>query len=414
MRQFGYHFSLLIDEYESIGGQLVTEAYLDPVGVWTGPGGMTTHGNGVPVRKGDTWSREEALALYAKGQDRFAAEVEAILPDGLELADHQFDALGFFAWNVGTPTLMNSSVMDALRQPVPRYAEAAAAFLLYRRATLWGGRTGPDGSPARDPHGNVMEKGVSWFKAMRGIYRRSAATACCFLGFDWRYATANERIDMAKRTDWVAEENRWVDEVMDQTSWKDILDVARQTPLPPAPEVHTPAPPPIRSIIVMGKKIDLPDNWDFMSPDEQTAWMNTYMSRKLSEQGVAVRPAAKAVTAKGKVVEAPKADLSKDPKAVEDSETVRGEVKVVAGKEAVKVGAAAAGATVAAGTADVVKDYMPVAKEMTGFLKGTDMHTIFVAGGAFAGIMLLIGGWRWWRGAVIKWQGRQRETGPKI
>lgn len=288
---FGANFAALLAEYESgPGGELVTQAYQDPKGVWTGPGGMTFHQDGRRVAAGDSWSPEEALALIAWGKRSFAAEIERALPKGLVLSQNQFDALGFLAWNNGTDVITQGSVAEALQAIPPRFEEAASRMTLYRRMTLWGGMTGPDGAPVRDPEGKVMEKGLSWFKAMRGIYRRSCATALLFLSLDWREATASDQVHMAKRPEWVPRENRWVDVVVDQTSWKEIHDRARRQTLPDRSALMaTRAEPPAKPkdadrlvVRVQDREIVLPADWETMKPNDQTAWLNGYMDQRLA------------------------------------------------------------------------------------------------------------------------------------
>lgn len=290
---FGVNFAALLAEYESDrAGRVVTEAYLDPKGIPTGPGGMTFHQDGRLIRIGDRWTHEEALALIAWGKKQFAAEVEQALPPHCVPTQNQFDALGFFAWNNGSDVLTGTSVAEALAANPTRWEEVARAMTIYRRMTLWGGTTGPDGSPVKDPNGNVMAAGLSWYKAMRGIYRRSCATACLLLSLDWREATAPARVHMSKRADWIDAERRWVDTVVDQTSWKAIQDVARQQPLPDQPAAWkivgkvTEKPKDIdRHVVrVQGREIELPDEWSLWTANAQTEWMNREMNQHLKEE----------------------------------------------------------------------------------------------------------------------------------
>lgn len=256
-RSVGIWGAKLNAEYEFENGRIHTEAYIDPLGYWTGPGGIRflefADGKGRPVQEGDSWTEDEALALYAKTLQAYADEVSALLPPGLVLNQFQFDALVVFCWNNGAEALRTSSMMKALRAVPARFEEAAAAFLLYRRGTLWGGTTGPDGTPARGPDDKPLPKGVSWFKAMSGILRRSAATACLFMGLNWAEACRAGTVNLSKRPDWRPAENRWYDTVVDATPWKTIHDRARTSPLTlpkvvvkeePLPEV-APAPVPV-------------------------------------------------------------------------------------------------------------------------------------------------------------------------
>jgi len=89
---------------------------------------------------------------------------------------------------------------------------------------------------------------------------------------------------------------------------------------------------------------------------------------------------------------------------MEESKTFKGLSKKESGQEAIIVG----------GTTAVVTSSLPVAKEMAGFFKAYDLKVILTAGLVFGGVLLIVGAWRMWRGAVIAWEGRRDAEAPKV
>lgn len=229
--RFGPYFAMLNNEFEDVDGGIVTEAYLDPKGVPTGPGGRIEI-DGVPVREGQTWTEAEALAIYAEGKQEFAAAIWGMINKKVrpQLKQHQFDALGVLGWNIGLGALKGSTAMELVNEG--RFEEAAASFLLWRRMTLEGGKPGPDGKPARDPNHNVMPKGQSWFKASRGIYRRSISAALLMTGHGWANAASPSRVILKSYPVFIEGENRFYDKITKDMDWKEILADAKDDPLP--------------------------------------------------------------------------------------------------------------------------------------------------------------------------------------
>lgn len=229
--RFGPYFAKLNAEFEHKDGEIVTEAYEDPIGIWTGPGGRIENPDGTPVVEGQTWTEAEALAIYAEGKQEWATAIWDMLVPKVraQIKQHQFDALGVLAWNIGLGAFEDSSALELVNEG--RFEEAASSFLLWRRMTLRGGRNGPDGKPARDPDGNVMAKGQSWFKASRGIYRRSISAALLMSGRNWAFAAAPSKIILQSYPVQVAD-GRWSDEITNEMDWKEILADAHDDPLP--------------------------------------------------------------------------------------------------------------------------------------------------------------------------------------
>ena len=86
------------------------QAYLDTVGVWTIGVGHT----GPEVRPGLAWTDDQVKAVLVLDLDRF----EQAVNDGVtvELAQHQFDALVSFSFNVGVAAFHNSTLLSELNK----------------------------------------------------------------------------------------------------------------------------------------------------------------------------------------------------------------------------------------------------------------------------------------------------------
>ena len=228
--------------------------------------------------------------------------------------------MGVLAWNIGVGAFSTSTVLKKVNKM--RFEEAAEAFLLFHRATLHGGTSGPDGKPARDPNGNVMAHGVSWFKAMRGIYRRSISAALLFAGKHWRDAAAPNRIIMTSIPKWNSSKSQWYDDIRVKSEWPTILADAEDDPLPLI-EGNDLVSEETEMATSNSLTIILPENWQSLTEDQKTNWLNGHQKDALK--------AAKVVGRK-KVVEVPNIPTT-DEKLMEDSETFRGLSKADSGKE---------------------------------------------------------------------------------
>src|SRR6056297_286521 len=145
-RNFGKWFAAGIAHFEgSRTGGMILEAERDSGGVWTGPNGRIEI-NGEPVYEGQTWTEEEAAALYNEGKEDYAAHVEKVLGDlNPKITQIMFDGLGLLCWNIGKSGFARSTVVKELR--AGNFENAAAAFLLWKGNTMHGGQPGPDGKP---------------------------------------------------------------------------------------------------------------------------------------------------------------------------------------------------------------------------------------------------------------------------
>lgn len=104
------------------------EAYRDVRGIWTiGIGHTAAAGLPHPCA-GMTLTEASMLALFAVD----IAQYEQAVRDGTlgaSLADHEFDACGSFAYNIGCGGFKGSSTAHLIREH--RYAEAAQHMLLW-------------------------------------------------------------------------------------------------------------------------------------------------------------------------------------------------------------------------------------------------------------------------------------------
>lgn len=101
---------------------------------------------------------------------------------------------------------------------------------------------------------------------------------------------------------------------------------------------------------------------------------------------------------------APKVDPAKPLKPMEDSDTHRGLSKAESGKETAIVGG------VLTGLGAMLPNIQAITAYLNQFDGVTILTTIAVIGVGVAGV----GGWRWWRGRIIAYEGRLNATEAKI
>lgn len=159
--------------------------------------------------------------------------------------------------------------------------------------------------------------------------------------------------------------------------------------------------------IVTGKEAGFIPMSD-LPPAKQIAWANYHQYLQAGGDPVSLldprHPEHVPLIRERDVVETPNIDTRQPPKRMEDSETHRGLSKAESGKEAAIIG----------GAATVITASLPLARELTGFLKTVDMQTVLTAGAVFGMVLLGVGGWRWWRGKIIAFEGRLNGTQPKV
>jgi len=333
-------------------------AYICPAGLVTIGYGNTTWEDGEPIHLGDEIDEAAAKQLlwsYVRNEVEPAMDRLIKVP----LQPCQRDAYAGFLFNFGETKAANYTLTRLINEEAPT-AEICDWWVKYR---------------------------VASGKPLLGLYRRRLAEVLMWNGLPtdkaWNATTS--------------------------TTWRDLVGVPAYTPIKaePAPAAPTPKPEPKP----MPRTLTLPDEWDTMTAAQQTAWLNT--GEFIALGGTVGEPikaaplpdAAKApLTVTKKVIETPKLVDASRPKPMETSQTFKGLSKQDSGRETALIGGGLATVTMAA----------PAAKELTGFFKAYDMQTILIAGGTFAGILLIIGGWRWWAGRMIAYEGRQKAEQPKV
>jgi lysozyme len=116
-----------LDWIAALEGGYRLEAYLCPAGVWTISAGVTRYLAGHRVKQRDRLIDEaEAKKLFAGALRHYERGVDALTRD--DLAQHEFDALVSFAYNVGVEVLARSTLV--------RRVNARAAVAEIRRQLL--------------------------------------------------------------------------------------------------------------------------------------------------------------------------------------------------------------------------------------------------------------------------------------
>ncbi len=104
-------------------------AYPDAVGVWTIGWGHTGG-----VKKGDHCTQEQADAWFTSDVTVFERAVDRLVH--LPVVQHQFDALGSFAYNAGIGALSMSTLLKRLNEH--NYQSAANNFELWDKGMVDG------------------------------------------------------------------------------------------------------------------------------------------------------------------------------------------------------------------------------------------------------------------------------------
>jgi len=329
--------------------------------------------DGTPVYPGDEIDSYNAeILMCTRIENEFEPAVQRLFPDR-HLSPGEWDALVSFVYNVGEA--------KARRYPLRKAINAGkSGEALARQWVLY---CNPEKPSIRE-----------------GLYRSRAAEMLMWFGLPYQAGLKCKY-----------REDVW-DIINTERRKLGIPEVPALTVEPPKPK-----PEPVLSAPTlkpepkpMPRTITLPDEWDKMTAAQQTAWLNTgefiALGGKVGEpiKAAPLPDAAKApLTVTKKVIETPKLVDASRPKPMETSQTFKGLSKQDSGRETALIGGGLATVTMAA----------PAAKELTGFFKAYDMQTILIAGGTFAGILLIIGGWRWWAGRMIAYEGRQKAEQPK-
>ena len=126
MRQLNSETLDLIKSYEG----WYSQAYKDPVGIWTIGYGHTNEAGPPKVTPDLTLTREEGEALLRKDLRQYQASVEKLVK--VPLNDNQYGALVSFTYNLGAGNLSKSTLLRKLNKG--DYSGAAAEFSKWNRA----------------------------------------------------------------------------------------------------------------------------------------------------------------------------------------------------------------------------------------------------------------------------------------
>lgn len=223
-------------QFERGGTGLNLKAHQDTAGNWQIGDGITVLPDGTPVRPGMVLTDEEYAGIAPAKMQEYEEGVRRLVSPHIKLNQYQIDALILLAYNIGVAALSTSTVMEYVN--AGRFADAAAHFgdwVYASKQTRKNPKTG-EFDWEQDPNGDPLQPGIKWYVAYRGLYRRHCAEACLFLGYDWREACHEDRIELRATPVWEPAKNRWKDRVDYVTPWEDILRVARKSPLDPTPQ----------------------------------------------------------------------------------------------------------------------------------------------------------------------------------
>lgn len=392
-------------EYERPPLGLNLDAHQDTAGNWQIGDGLTSLPDGRKVGPGMSLTPAEYAAASTQTLRKFEAGVLRLVSKDVQLNQYQFDALVFLAWNIGLAAFEDSSVLRMVN--AERWEDAAYHFgewVYATKSNKFDAEGRVIGEEQYGPDGVLLAEGQVWKRAYRGLYRRHLSEACLFLGLDWRDACHEDAIEMQ-----VVHEKQdygWRDSVEYKTPWADVLRVARNHPLP-APKMLG------EKEAVMGKTLVLPDNWDDMSADQQTAWLNNDQTAKLKAKSTAA-----VIAPKKAIIETPNLKPDAKPKPLEESKSANGLAKKKAGEESLKAGGVIAGTTAVTAAVrevtGVAKEATKTATDATGFVMGFTLQQLMLLGLIGGLFLLTIGVYRWRVGKYMLYEGRQEAEGPKI
>jgi GH24 family phage-related lysozyme (muramidase) len=333
-----------------------------------GPG-FTRHADGSPIQIGDTMSDQEA---YERLRAYIRDEIEPVLEDLIHvpIAVSMANALGSLVYNFGATEVYGWK--------------------------LWGRINA--GEPAINIinewiDGTFLSKGVP----MLGLWRRRFKELALAFGVDWR---AGENVDWEHKPDQFLEMLGWdgtmpkPEPIVDEDLFKELEiptrgadEMTREKGADPTPE--TP--------ITM-------DDAQFLSA-EAAGYEGSYADFMSHRTVVTTRNA----------IEAPKIDVKKPPKPMEDSKTHRGLAKKTSGKEGRDVGAILAGAGSVAGAMNsLTKNTAQTVENTQPLVAGFTLNHIIIMAMVLGFSLLVYGAWRMYRGEMIAREGRQDGTQLKV
>ena len=335
-----------------------TQAYFCPAGIATIGIGTTRYRNGDPVRIGDEITEDEAeLELFNYMRDKVEPALNKHFA-GLPLQPLQRDALASFMFNLGP----NGRKWPTLKRLICEQAGDEAISDQWMKYHNAGG------------------------KPSLGLYRRRLLEVMMWHGIAWDDAyedawSANITADWRSYVDWQAESKTFFDDP------DLVIPVRGADPTP-----------------------DTPMTMD----DAQYLGAQTAGFTGTFGDFVAHRSAVR----QKHVISVPHVDVNQPPKRMEDSKTHKGLSKADSGREGLTAGAViTSGATVLAavegGTvaAERTLDAAGRANNLIFGLSAGDIITV----GIVIGLPLIVwGGWRWYAGRMLAYEGRQEGTQVKV
>lgn len=411
--ELGYYGAKLLASFEFPHG-IQTEPELDAIGIPTIMG-MTELPDGRKVTMDMRFTEADILKKYVAKRAVYVHSVNRSLR--VKVNQHQFDALVCMCFNVGVRAFENESGNSVLRLTNKgEFENAAAAFGKWVYGTLRGGELGPDGTLARGPDGQNLLPGQIWKKAFAGLYRRHIHEALLYCSLDGERAAHPDNIQLTKRT--TERDFGYYDVVKFKTPWKKIKDDAKYDNLPLDQEEpvmdddlfeEEPAPGAVKKYDVSIKEHkELPPRWLEYQSAVAAKYSGTY------DEFIAHRKTVKAH--KGKIVVVPEADG--ETKLLEDSQTVDGIMTKRIGQRQAMVATATTTATgaVAAvrGLTDTTREMTTVATDASDTVLSLSLNQILITLLILGIAAAAMGGIRWWIGENKAYEGRMRDTVPKV
>jgi GH24 family phage-related lysozyme (muramidase) len=329
--------------------------------------GTTRYPDGSPVRWNDTVTRSEAMEYM---QHYIRTEIEPALENliHVQLAGCQYDALGSLIYQYG--------------------AAEVSSWRLIRRINA--------GEHWHDIAREWVNGTVFWENFGPAFWGRRIGELLMFMGLDWR---------MSPNIPYGGD----VVDVIEQAGFEGKMPQPVGTSLFEDPDLAIPHP----AAIIDATQDPTPDTPLTMQDLQYQGAVSAGYDGSFGDF-----TAHRTVVRQKDVVSVPNVDMSKPPKRMEDSKTHKGLSKAESGKEGVQVGAVVTGgATVLAAveggtsTAERTLNAADRANDLVFGLSSGDLITV----GIVIGLPLILwGGWRWWAGKMIAYEGRQEGDQAKV
>lgn len=304
--------------------------------------------------------------------------------EGKKLSQGWFDACVSFVFNFGIKKFRTYTIYDMLLEDAP-FDELADQWLKYQYTIRDDDQDGDFDA--------VIDNGLP-------IRRYRELLIAC--GASWQVAEAAADDDILNlkttRVSWKGDGYKEV--LVSRTTFSEVLERAQAMAAvldedrPTPKSVFAVAQTSERTDTVMGYADPTPDTpWDHDDLNNIQTWK---LQGKPGNAPLSIYPP--------KVLEAPNVDLSEPPTPLEDSKTVRGISKAESGKEAIQTSVVLGGAAAA----------VPTVNAVTGYLESYSTSAIIGTALLFAALLAGVGLWRWWRGKIIAYEGRQEATRAKL